>query len=81
MYNIAMDIKTLLHLQVAVGNTSDGWTILGDVSQLAKDTLDSYQAGQTKLMECKNCHILLNSDFFDRGCPLCGNKGEFLHHD
>jgi hypothetical protein len=66
--------KWILELQVKTRRTSKGRDIGDSLMPIIENSLRNPELEDASMMECRNCSLVLDDEYFSDGCSNCGSK-------
>jgi hypothetical protein len=69
-----VDAKFLLQCQHSLERTRDGRVIGESLRLILADAVRADTVDPSTLLDCCNCGLVLDEDYFAAGCPNCHSK-------
>ena len=68
------DIHWVLEVQLKTRRTQAGRVIGQAVLPIIQNSLNNPELANADMIECRDCHIILDDEYFTDGCRNCGSK-------
>jgi len=65
----------VLEVQLKTRRTQTGRVIGETILPIIQNSLNNPELEKADMIECRNCHLVLDDEYFTDGCRNCGMKG------